>query len=322
MTITKLNIWDWELLGSNEPNRKEIWGKIHKQKMQELENTEVTNYGLDARFLDIYNHPIFRAIAELQNFWLRLPWFGKHGLVRGWYQNLNRDKRYLTHGRARLYLLPLKFNLLPILYASWTIPSKFCHVYIDIGGEDRAISLAIACNLFAIWLAIENCLPKGIVNKISPYGHERRSGISYHNKCIFFSIWRGECDHRGWKGAYWSFNLRDFIVGKPTYEHITLGMQRFIINISGVEHPADIELFRSIERRRWTTKEVLKVEITLGVPVPMPAKDDDYDYEEDAIFSTTMVANDIETAIARFIKNVEERRIKYGGENWKPSINQ
>lgn len=325
-----MDIWDWELLGDNSENRIQKWKFTYINKLRELTGIEVGECEANARLAELCNHNfIFRAIAELQNFWLFGYWVATTRLFRTWYQDLNEDKKHLLHARCKLYLLLnrerwVNGNGCPSLYFSWSVPTSFCHLKFYVGGEDRSVMISLACKLFVVWLAIENVLPSWLANKISKYDHERITGISFHDGILWLDFWCDDSGYSsGWKGIDVNLNVVDFLLGRAKFSQEEILKEDRMIEIEpGENYLVKIKFVKVNWRRRWTSSTDFQVEIKPNIPIPIPGKgENSWDIDDDAIYESSISAKSLNEGILKFIANIKRDRIRYGGVDWKPANN-
>jgi hypothetical protein len=75
-----LNVWDWELLGSQSETRMQDWYNQCAFKYQQVYGIELDEAGLKKRHAEILKNPLFCCMVWVQSFWMRLTWIVKHRL--------------------------------------------------------------------------------------------------------------------------------------------------------------------------------------------------------------------------------------------------
>lgn len=312
---------DWELLGSRQHDRVEVWRQAYKDT-HKIQNRQATEYDAICRFEQLLNNPIFGNIAKLQEWWCQVNCILRLELFRWHSQDLNEDKRYLFHARGWLRFLTrwLTYVDAPCLYLSASIPTELTHAYIDIGGEYKAIGVSVALwGVGAVWIDLQNVLSRKFVMSIAEYGAERRIGISFNHGVLSIEIWRDANEFSGNNGIHKRFRVQDFLLGNATYTTEKLSERTVDIEMPEKLYPARVTMNRvTWGRPRSPFKTTrTRAEIELVTPIPIPGKgENSYDQDEDAVHSLNCDASTIEQAIDILRESVLRSRVKYGGMNW------
>lgn len=322
-----MNIWDWELLGDNGEDRLQNWVDQTWLKNYINYGVNLTSEEIRDKHLQLQKNLLFAAIARLQEFWLHAHHVTKYRLFNWRTQDLNEDKRHWLHGRGWLKILLNNQYWVenwngPTLYVSWCLPTSHSHLEIQVGGEDEGIGFSFACKFFAVWVELQEVLPQKWARKISKYGHERVSGISFHDGYIWLDLWRDEYGYSNWQGLHLSFNVPDFIFGKTKYSDRELTRQTRTVSFE----EGDYEVEVVIKERTWKRPRKLfplitvDADITPTTPIPIPGKgENSWDCDEDAVYAlSTSEAKTVDDAIAYFKESVLRDRRRYGGEKWVP----
>lgn len=83
----------------------------------------------------------------------------------------------------------------------------------------------------------------------------------------------------------------------------------------------EVEQFTSTWRRprAWWKTIQKRAEIKIESGIPIPGKgENSWDCDQDAIYSLTTTASNLEEVIACLKENVMETRDRYGGAHWAP----
>ena len=225
-----------------------------------------------------------------------------------YWQNLNEDPRgkvkgWPYHGRAWLHLTGrLK------LYWSWNFWTSFCHVRVDSGRSDNDWTLALAFPPVAFWVGIEG-LPRWMVTDA-----DRVTGVSIHDWTLWIELWT---DRWGWKRGdrKWSFNFRDFILGKPTYADETFSTREVVIPMPEGTYLATLRMYEGRwARPRWFTKRISLASVDIPGGIPHAGKgENSWDCGEDATYGLSCQATAPEEAIGKTVESVLRDRRRYDG---------
>ena len=176
-------------------------------------------------------------------------------------------------------------------------------------------------------------------------------GLSYHDDSLWLSIWKKEMG--GWtnprgkslldrlrivkdEGISWSFNWRDFLLGKPKYTTKDLEVHMAAVPMPEGSYPVQVTIFESTWKRpRWpwprkmirTTTDVMPNKY--GSPdgrkpgdgmIPYPGKgESSWDCGQSGSSSSTAPCKTVKEAIEEFRKYIMGRRTRHGsGEAWRP----
>ncbi len=124
---------------------------------------------------------------------------------------------------------------------------------------------------------------------------------------------------------YW--NYRDWLFGRSIYsESRHREADKVPMVMPEGTYMMNMDYFTSYWHRPRSpfVRTIPRIEMTPEKPVPTPGKgENSWDLDDDATYSTTMPVNGRtpEELVEDFKKSTLERRERYGGRNWKPSVN-
>lgn len=236
-------------------------------------------------------------------------------------QDINEDKRHFfsRRGWASIWNTRNDNKAFGGLGFHWeaTILSHFLHITLSMGGEDRELGLSFACYIFALWLSIENILPR---SWFGWDGWPRKTGISWHDGALWIEA------NAGINGQPLVLNIVDWLLGRQQYSHRVLEKQddaTVYIEADDRFYDCTVELAEdSWKRPRWPRiQKIVHADVRFVVPVPIPGKgENSWDCGDDAIFSSCFAAASIPEALEHVKTDVLRRRAKYGGKNWKAPL--
>lgn len=221
-----------------------------------------------------------------------------------WFHKSNDDYRYWLHfGNSHCLSLELA-----------GFRSK---VGIGISEYDDRLTLHITI-FFSIYLS--TTWPRWIVKKMQ----DREIAIDFHDGNLWIKPFS---DTMGWRRSdpWWkrgiTLHIQDWLLGKAKYSFRELSQHKVNIDMPEKVYEATIKLTEDTWKKRWYwPRYVLKrarIEVEGGIPVPGKGENS-WDCGEDATHGLTCPANNLDEAIAAIKKSVTERRLRYGGTNWKP----
>lgn len=125
-------------------------------------------------------------------------------------------------------------------------------------------------------------------------------------------------DAHGWRRR-WS--LLDVVLDNAVYASKAYSFSEMFIAMPEKTHMCTVKLHRDKWKRpRWPfAKRINRATIEIPNGIPIPGKgENSWDCGEDRVYSSTMPAGGMLEAIAKLHKSIADRRVKYGGHNWKP----
>jgi hypothetical protein len=205
--------------------------------------------------------------------------------------------------------------------AEWHLGSNtVCHAYVRVNSpfndDDATISVAIPGA--AIWLHVENILPRWLTRRAG------KCGVEVHHSGIWLSLW---VDEMGWdrRWPWWkktqSWYPLDTLFGAWQYRAQQLdSCQLRLVLPEGHYRVTAVMYAEQWKRTRWPfVKRSVRADLTPDRPIPIPGKgENSWDQEEDAIFEMTTRAPTPLRALAHLRENVLRRRERYGGKDWQP----
>ena len=123
-----------------------------------------------------------------------------------------------------------------------------------------------------------------------------------------------------------SFDPADFVLGREKFSSETLDTKAYDIHLPEGSYPVRVTRSRdSWKRPRWPFPRVREAFEVKGPEkgVPVPGKgENSYDCDEDSVYSTYMRGpKSHDEAVDRFVADIEKTRSKYGGSDWRPTLN-
>lgn len=230
------------------------------------------------------------------------------------WQNLKKEDRTREwlNGRGWLHIGNA------VLGCQWVLPTNRIGFSFNIGDGEDQLSGNILCGLFAFYWSIEGV--RWLYKRINK---SREISLRFFDGAMWWHIWQ---DPDEWKStdSKWrrgTFRPVDFLLGREKYSTQDKGKGEREILFSEGTYTAKVRLFTSTWKRpRWhwaRTIERAEVDVKSGVPIPGKGENS-WDCDEDAVFSLTTPATNVDEAVEKFVKSVNSTRLKYGGENWTP----
>lgn len=235
------------------------------------------------------------------------------------WQNLKEDyKGKGIHGRAWLHNRPRG-----VFGVEWHLPSWDFHVRITVGGGNDQLGLSLACGLFALYFSFEQW---ALLKKWDERAHWQglETSLSIYNWSIHWKVWTPEHEWSSstpkWRDGW--FNIPDFFLGRNKYTKVDQKPIPAVVSLPEGDYPVTVIFFtQTWKRPRWPVAKIRKggnVDIEHGIPIPGKGESS-WDCTDGAYMSIGTSAMTVEEAIADVIERVNERRIRYGGKNWKPA---
>jgi|SRR5882762_3349961 len=230
------------------------------------------------------------------------------------WQNLKKEdgSRGWVNGRGWLHIGNAVFG------CQWVIPSNNFGISFSIGEGEYQLLGSMGCGLFAFYWHLE-----GVRWLYKYLGDTREISLRFFGGAMWWHIWQDPDEWRSddpkWRRG--TFRPIDFILGRDKYSFQDKASEERTIAFPEGTYAAKIRLFTSTWKRpRWhwaRTIERAEVDVKGGVPIPGKGENS-WDLDDDAIYSLTTPATSVDEAIEKFVKTVNNRRLKYGGENWIP----
>lgn len=157
------------------------------------------------------------------------------------------------------------------------------------------------------------------------YSGERSIEFYYnpHNENhMHWRLWRNPhiSNSRDWRDD--GLFVDDLIFGREKYTKEGRETRSITIDMPEGTYEATAKLFTATwTRKRWRkprTNNRVEIEIPKGIPHPGHGENS-WDQDDDATYAITTNANTIEEAIENLKASVMRERLKYGGEDWKPT---
>lgn len=246
-------------------------------------------------------------------------------------QNLKADGDRGWHGRGWLYFEKVTLGL------EWHLPTRMCHASMTFGGEEppRDIMLTLAIPwVFAVYFSIMGLLPRDwlperLVKSVLHPGEmfwmpvERESGVSIHDKGIWFSLWRNPAEGNA-DDPWWMHNVifpLDILLGRETSRSEEYDEGSVSVNLPEGMYLAHFVLTQQIAKRpRWPWSRVyLRGEITPQIPIPGKGESA-WDMDDDAISNFDCLAADAQELVEKLEASVLQTRARYGGWDWQDAL--
>lgn len=232
-------------------------------------------------------------------------------------------KGFCTHGRAWLWFLNNRVGV------EWDLFSRSCGLRISFSDiADDAIDVWVLIPfLFSLYFHLGRAKWVKYLPGVKWTGKwnsgEREIYIRFHDKALWWTLWRNDNEHKSgdWRDS--NFHFDDFLLGKEKYsESERISHDTFVEMPEGF-YAAKVEMFTSTwKRKRWPWAKSIEranVEIKGGLPIPGDGENS-WDLDDDAIFSSTFPASTVEDALSTIRESaMHDRRRKGGGEDWQPS---
>lgn len=230
------------------------------------------------------------------------------------WQNLKKEDRTRgwLNGRGWLHVGNATFG------SQLVMPTSKFGISFSIGDSEYQLSGSVGCGLFAFYWHLE-----GVRWLYKHLGDTREISLCFFDGAMWWHIWQDpdewHSDDSKWRRG--SFYPLDFILGKDKYSFQDKAKEEREIAFPEGTYTARVRLFTSTWKRpRWPrarTVERAEVDVKGGVPIPGKGENS-YDLDQDATFSLTTPANSVDEAVEKFVKTINNTRLKYGGENWVP----
>lgn len=240
------------------------------------------------------------------------------------YQNLNDDRRHLTHGRVWLrtkdWWQRRRFGQLEIC---WTIPCSHCGWSVKFGGGDsgRNLGLTFAVPLLCtLYVTAEGVFARRLFEYDFDRGDDREIGVYFFGGSVWWNFWVGTI--ASWSQSFpWCKKWRQGnfrfanLLGKEAYSCATLkeGIPVEIAMPEGVYHGT-----AKIERSRWKRPfwlERVQISTYIEVPrgIPFSGKgENSWDCGDDGLWGAGCAGEDVAAAVESFRARVLKNRKRYG----------
>jgi hypothetical protein len=238
------------------------------------------------------------------------------------WQNLKESERgVLLHGRAWLHFGPSR-----TLSWSWRLGLRSgWRAEVDVGGDENDVRGSLALGVLAFYAGIAGFLPYtalarrwGRTTGVSLFEDHLVVRLHCDDSTTYHSNGRMRSEH-GW---YRSWFLKDVILGRATHtsrvlaEGVPVAVQMPELTYFGTARLTE----DTWSRPRWRPLRTRRTHIDMPRGVPLPGKGENaWDCDEDACFGQTGPHDNVADAVAALVEYVEGRRLRYGGEGWRPA---
>lgn len=235
------------------------------------------------------------------------------------WQNLKKEDhtKHLLNGRAWLHHRPRG-----VFGVQWVIPSGNFHIDFALGGGNDQIRFSIALGLFAFYFHMDDWRWLYKFKLFSDW-HEHEISLSWFMHSLHWRLWADSMEHHfdtpKWRDGY--FDVADFLLGKNKYTKVEQEPIAATVVLPEGNYPVSVVFFEQTWKRpRWPwVRQNKGAEVNSEQGIPIPGKgENSWDCDEDAYMSVGTSAQTVEDAVQDVIKRVNERRLKYGGQNWQP----
>lgn len=212
------------------------------------------------------------------------------------------------------------------LHLSISVPGHSLSSRLSFGGEDDALGVSLHLYLISFYVSIQFLSRKWakIIRDIfnMEYLESYWLGFSFIEEYIFFYLFSPSCS--GNKRMF-TINWKDILLGKEQYSYKEIETLPIIVELSKEEiYEGTATIFESVWHRPRFNSEVVITKVELSVPkgIPIPGKgENDWDLEDRYIYSqTTVLKTTVKDSIEDFIHYIKDKRIRYGGNNWKHNV--
>lgn len=194
---------------------------------------------------------------------------------------------------------------------------------LDLGGEENDFTLHFGIRrLFNFYFGVENLFPRKLMKKLFKYT-TRSYGISIFEEFISIEFHRDDMGYsEGWKGYHKMIDWKKILFGKETFQKENLSLERKNIEMPEGSYIATVRTFKSTWTRKRFAEPItsIRFEITPDIPIPEPGKGENgWDIDDDALFSSTINADNIADALIKVAESVMKTRTRRAGKNWVPN---
>ena len=225
---------------------------------------------------------------------------------------------------------------------SWQVPSASVGISVELEdpNSDHDLSAFLGCGLFALWVHLEDVLPKRLRwrqtgtfrmpngETIPTYDDGRVIGVRWHNGGFWWDVWHSGDQWSSttprWRSGSW--HPLDTLLGERVYARREVERATEFIPLPEGPTRAEIVLTEDTwTRPRWPFPlRVRRALVTPHSAIPVPGKgENSWDCDDDAISALTLRAATVPEAIGRVVTSILERRQRHGGSvDWQPSAAQ
>lgn len=228
-------------------------------------------------------------------------------------QNLLKDKPMWKHGRAWLHTWRLEWRV------EWSLlkEAHHCSLEVSMGGEhDIQFSIGIPY-LINLYLTVSHLFPYSWL----PREWDRTTGIRIFEGYIWFNIWNDNswAGHGKPKWQDFCINVPDFLFGRSKYNARTIERVESKVTLPEGDYPVTVEMKECTWKRpRWPKidrvirAEVEPIDQKRGIPSHAGKGECEWDLDDDALFSSTVVASTPQEAVEKVAAGILRDRQKYG----------
>jgi len=205
-----------------------------------------------------------------------------------------------------------------VLGCQLVMPTNKFGMSFNIGDGEHQLSGSIGCGLFAFYWHVEGVrwLHKHI-NKT------REISLRFFDGAIWWYFWHDPDEWRSTDSKWRRGNFRpiDFLLGRDRHSSTEKIVEQREISFPEGAYTAKVKLFTSTWKRpRWPWPRIIeRAEVDVKDGVPIPGKgESSWDIDDDAVYSLITPAASVDEAIEKFVKSINNTRLRYGGENWIP----
>lgn len=245
-----------------------------------------------------------------------------------WTNYTKQDKKgeLPVHGAARLTWQDGRTSL----RLEWNLLSRFVHVGAEVNPMESEAKVFAAIPPVAAWLTFSSW---PVLHKLLKQTKEREISLSYDEGSIRWRLWSNP-NHWSSKTPRWrdgSFNFADALLGEAKTARETVDVREVEIPMSEGVYLGRSTIERVVHKRpRWFAERFTTAQITMDprederfFPIPHPGKgENSYDCHEDALYSSSCRASTHAEAIGGVVASVMCRRMRYGGDRWRPEGGQ
>jgi hypothetical protein len=156
---------------------------------------------------------------------------------------------------------------------------------------------------------------------------ERTIEIRWNDGGFWWSLWHSSYEWKSgtpkWRSGF--FDVADFFLGRQQYSSVNLQTVETVVPLPEGPYPATVKLnLDTWKRPRWPWPQTLRrADVETHKPMAIPGKgENSWDCEDDAVFSTYLVASSVGEAVGKVVGSVLKTRHQRGGRNWMPEVGE
>lgn len=205
---------------------------------------------------------------------------------------------------------------------------------LDLGGDDRAVTIGIGLILFSLWISWNNFkvgrwLSDHTKRKGQKYGNGREIEVYWHEGGLWWTLWGDPMESRSkdsWFVRMHHWNVPDILFGGSKYSSRTLKEERVIVPMPEAGYPALVQINEDTWKRpRWPfPRRMIRSKLIPDKPIPFPGKgENSWDCGEDAMYSLYGPYDTSLKAAMAASESVMRDRLKYGsGWDYRPEVKE